>query len=735
MHVIDLPGARRFSGVRFWILICIMFDRDVAFSQQRAGVFGPRLDLQLGTRPIAVAGVNFPDSRVPYIAVLPEKKKEVRFYTLSPDCQLQLIRTVPLPFSATAMRTARSSTSAASDLILFSPHESVVGILDAGDETGGVATQRIPPDIQRFMVDDIDGDRRDDVLLYGRASSGIVTLLGGKNQTFKPWRTLFPDLSASDLITTDLNGDKIIDIFVADWLSNQVVLYSGIGQGIFSEQVATLLPGEPDHLALKLDRKRRVADLAVTIPDKAEIHRFTVSTLGEFRLEEVLRCPSRPTGVRFNDLDGNGEWETVTSVEGGIVVFPDGSEKGRRDPVLFASGGSLTSWDITDIDGDQRDDALLANREGQSLVILGNSRSSNTTGWFPVYSVGIDPRGITTGDFNGDAMTDVAVVNSSSDALSVLLNLGDGKLDGQRTVELPHSPMFVRATSAGPLMGATFIIAHAAPEQVSVVRWGANTTSSFTIPTGPNPYVLSPPGDSAGAHLSFITRTRNPRDGSVSLSMFEQIAGDQFIETSLKPTLPKAITALTYGDFTGDGFPDLGFATFDKPKKQSSLFFSQNTGRFEFESSKNLFTFFDTLGSITSIVSGLIDDDTKSDLLVSIAGAPGAVLLVYGKGDGTIRDSVQWIYGVQLQNEDACIIEDLNLDGITDLCFVDTLSKSIVAFYGIGKGKFRERVTICPAQNTESIRAAALKKAGVFDLVVAQKDKGSLSIIFDPFHP
>jgi hypothetical protein len=45
------------------------------------------------------------------------------------------------------------------------------------------------------------------------------------------------------------------------------------------------------------------------------------------------------------------------------------------------------------------------------------------------FPVGIEPYSVSVGDFNGDGMPDLAVANSGSNNVSVLLNNGDGTFD------------------------------------------------------------------------------------------------------------------------------------------------------------------------------------------------------------------------------------------------------------------------------------------------------------------
>jgi hypothetical protein len=49
------------------------------------------------------------------------------------------------------------------------------------------------------------------------------------------------------------------------------------------------------------------------------------------------------------------------------------------------------------------------------------------------FAAGDRPSSVTTGDFNGDGVTDLAIANVSSDYVSVLLGVGDGTFAPQAT--------------------------------------------------------------------------------------------------------------------------------------------------------------------------------------------------------------------------------------------------------------------------------------------------------------
>ena len=59
------------------------------------------------------------------------------------------------------------------------------------------------------------------------------------------------------------------------------------------------------------------------------------------------------------------------------------------------------------------------------------------------YDVGISPGSIAIGDYDGDGVPDLAVSNSSSDSVSVLLGRGDGSFDFDVRFDVGDRPSYV----------------------------------------------------------------------------------------------------------------------------------------------------------------------------------------------------------------------------------------------------------------------------------------------------
>ncbi len=88
-----------------------------------------------------------------------------------------------------------------------------------------------------------------------------------------------------------------------------------------------------------------------------------------------------------------------------------------------------------DFNGDGLTDLATANDFSEDLsVLLGNCDGTFQTQ--RRFAVGDGPVSVTTGDFNGDGLTDLVTANRFSDDVSVLLGNGDGTFQTQRRFDV-----------------------------------------------------------------------------------------------------------------------------------------------------------------------------------------------------------------------------------------------------------------------------------------------------------
>lgn len=705
----------------------------VSLSQRSYSSFGPCVERSIGYSPTGLTVIPASINARAEIAVLASEPPGIDLFTVTNSGAISATGAIPMPRPQRSITAIDLEKSGTQEYVSLSTGGGEISILK---KWMGTYRQTIVPTnvrAQRLVIADINNDGRQDILLFGKTMTGVATLLGTREGTFAPGPLLFQEISVADLYTTDLNGDGITDVLLLNWLSNQMVVLFGISRGVFSEQLSVDLPTEPGDIAVTRVSKQRTFRVAVTLPDERKIALIRGNSAGEFNKDGTITCPGRPFGVQFVDVNNDGLPDIVSSTDKGFIVARATSAGEYDQPAVFGIGNARRSWCVADVDGDARGDLVLIDYRMRRIVVAGNSEYSGRITWPDCYAVGDSPRAIAIRDFNGDGSNDLAVVNMHSSTLSLLMNKGGGAMHGQRSVSIPERPEYV-VTAAGD--ATTLLTTHPTADKIAVVHLvpAVERSITYAMPTGKNPHVLLGNIDSVSHTLQILVRYEVPRAGSVSLSLFEQLSGRRFLERSLQPDLPTRISALTALDFSGRDYLDLIFAVANRVSKQTTVAMARGGPGFTFLPARPLFAFGDTLSVTKMILAGNIDVDDRKDIMLVMAPPRNQIGIALGSGDGTFSDSLQWLPDIQPLNEDGVLMKDIDGDGKTDIAVLDAGRNAIMVLFGNGKGGFSLPIPVCSAEGVSAIQFASLRTPGVQDLVYTNADKGTVSIMFGPFH-
>ncbi len=228
------------------------------------------------------------------------------------------------------------------------------------------------------------------------------------------------------------------------------------------------------------------------------------------------------------------------------------------------------------------------------------------------------PGAVAIGDFNQDGRPDLAVANSGSNTISILLGNADGSFQAAVNYSVGQDP-------------------------VSIAVVDLNLDHKLDL-------AVAFHGDPSTAHPGGISLLLGNGDGTFPSAT--TLAGIDY---------PTGIAA---GDFNGDGRPDLAISNIDGPV---TVFLGNGNGTFQ--SAVN----YDVTGDVASITVGDFNGDGKPDLAltthinVDTDGLDGKASVLLGKGDGSFQPAVETSLGGAATSGAAA---DFNGDGKLDLAFV-----------------------------------------------------------------
>jgi hypothetical protein len=346
-----------------------------------------------------------------------------------------------------------------------------------------------------MAVGDFNNDNRVDIAVADSSHSNISVLLGYGNGTFAHYMSYSTgSLSSVSIAVGDFNNDGNLDLVFTNQNDNNVGIFLGYGNGTFPQQISYLMPDKsnPVWVAVSDFNNDTILDIAVANFDGNTVSVIIGHGDGTFRNITTYSTGnnSSPCSIAVGDFNedssmdiavanqnaqnigiffgyGNGTFSSQTTYSTGlgsvmtsiivgdlnkdsvldILVTDYGSGNGNIG-VLYGYGdgnftllqiystgvnSNPTSVAIGDFDNDNRADLAVANSNTVTIGIMLQDKTK-PFGTQTIFPIGSDssPTSVAVGDFNNDNRLDIAVANSGTNNIGVLLGLGDGTFDQQK---------------------------------------------------------------------------------------------------------------------------------------------------------------------------------------------------------------------------------------------------------------------------------------------------------------
>ena len=315
------------------------------------------------------------------------------------------------------------------DLVIANATSNTVSVL-LGNGVGGFAarvsynTGSAPVGV---VVTDLNGDGKLDVAAANSGAGNVSILYGNGDGTLQAAVNRNVVGSPRSLFAADLNGDLSMELLAGTNGGGS----SGKSTVYIVQFLDVNMSGYFFYNIWNLGAVTGVAaadlngDGKIDVPLAAETGRFTAllqQSGWTFTDPYPMTVGTAPAGLAMGDFNGDGKPDMATANTGSndasvLIGKGDGT---FQTAVSYAAGSGPAAIATTDCDGDGNLDLVIVNGTGNSLSIL-RGKGDGTFLAGSTVTTGGSPGGVVAADFDGNGITDLAVTNSADDTVSIFL--------------------------------------------------------------------------------------------------------------------------------------------------------------------------------------------------------------------------------------------------------------------------------------------------------------------------
>jgi YD repeat-containing protein len=635
----------------------------------------------------------------------------------------------------------------------------------------------------QVAVADFNGDGFLDVAVTN--NSGTVSILLGDGAGNFTLTNSFSAVASAGLrplaiVTGDFNEDGKVDLAVTNiqpdgsTLNGSVLIFLGDGGGGFAAGATLTVGQRPLSMTTGDFNNDGHLDLAVANKDSNNVSIWLGNGNGTFGNPATVAVGAAPVSIvagQLNplvdgilDLAVANQSDRTYSILLGTGTVPSGFVRTDYNMPQCALGNCAPgAIALGDFNSDKIVDLAITDLSFYTVrIFLGDGLGRfNVTQCAPTgpdpCSFGAQPMGVISGDFNADAIPDLAVAfNGAGQPAWVQLVLGNGNGTFRAPANpspayylsgAPQGPDGPAALASGDFNGdglRDIVSANSFPNNVSVLLgaspYGFTQTSNYGVQSSGAPQAMTTAdfnGDGKPDVAVGLTQTNTIRimagTGGIGVSHFTVVGSEYSVGTTP--------VALVSGDFNNDKSQDLAVA--NKDSNNVSILLGNGNGTFQ-AATQVAITGFTNPPSPRAITAGLFHNATNLDLAVANYNSISptdtkkqiSILLGNGLGGFTVNN-ISLGPGSTGYNPQGIVSGDFNGDGKADLAvtLVGTFSPATVPgmvfiLLGNGDGTFQSPVAYAVGVNPTAIITGDFNGDKRPDLAVLNTTSNTVSVLY-----
>ena len=547
-------------------------------------------------------------------------------------------------------------------------------------------------------------------------SGGVAVSFGDGAGTFTPFAQVLAGGAPVAIAVGDVNGDTFGDLAVANSAPGEVVVLVNNGAGSFTTSATLAVGAAPSDVALEAVDRGRVLDVVAVSEAGDSLTVWTGKNDGTFRLP-IVTSVSNPVSVAVKDLSSDGSKDVaIASAADNLVRILLGNRTGA-----FAAGATYPAsvpssvYIALKMNRDSMPD-LAYTEQGANLVTYRLGVGDGTFGDVTSFTVD-SPARVVVEDVSY-TFQDIIVTNQAGNTVDVMLGFGNGTFDPPTRWAVGTGPLGIAVGAFDSAFAPDMAIANTVSGDVTVMLNATPHSSEY------EPQLLwkPPTSMSVGAGATDVVTSDLNGDGHLDLASVatgDGSAGSGGVAVSFgdgagtftpfaQVLAGGAPVAIAVGDVNGDTFGDLAVAN----SAPGEVVVLVNNGAGSFTTSATL-----AVGAAPSDVALEAVDRGRVLDVVAVSEAGDSLTVWTGKNDGTFRLPIV----TSVSNPVSVAVKDLNGDLKKDVAIASAEDDLVRILLGDSLGGFAAGATYPASMPTSVYIATKMNKDNLPDLAYTER--------------
>ena len=586
------------------------------------------------------------------------------------------------------------------------------------------STIKIPFEPEQILIGDYNNDKHLDILVYARKTPGILPLIGNGKGNFKCGKVIAQDNAIGAADFAQVNNDNLTDIILWDWVKSELHVLYGAGNGRFIDQSIFPVQGEVESLTAISMVRGHALDLILKMTKPSEFQVWEGDGFGDFQLKNHLPFEGHITNYSFADVNNDGLNDIVMSTNpASLQVIFNNDMDAFTDRIEYASGDNPQDVVVT-----SQGNCIVFDKGDDQLLVYRNALKPSSMADSIQLAAGVSPTEIIVNDFSRDGVTDIALLNTESQSISLYWGQKGTAPFGPLSYSLTGEPSHLAFHSSTDTT-LQLVLTFPQTQQISYFTLDAanNSVSNAFIGCEGDAQLISA-SVSQNHRSEFVTFNTNSPEGN-SLSFYEQLGSTTFVERTFRLPPPDYLLGASIADLNHDGFPGIVYMyrTGDASMVELGVAFGDSTYSMKHRIVSREFA----LPEVKQVFIWLVDFDNNGvlDFLMQAGDPVNYLLIAKGEGNGSFRDPKIITSGLSIEERSDLQIVDVDGDGLPDIVIGSQKLGRVGWFRNRGFCNFDADQTLAIQPGFNHYAIADIDADGIKDLVMTLGKQGVLKII------